>query len=261
MQQSSVQYIVGFAAAVCVVCAVAVSVSAVALKDRQDANKLLDQQKNVLAVSGLVESTAGLSSEDVGRIFSESIRSRVIDLQTGEYVDNIDPATFDQRKASKDPEQSHPAPANPSKIARVPDHAMVYEVVENDEMKTLIIPISGMGLWSTLYGYIALSGADTNTVEGITYYDQKETAGLGGEVENPRWKALWPGRKVFNASWQPVLKVRKGRAGSPDADPYQVDGLSGATLTSNGVTNMLRFWMGDEGFGPFLSNLRAAKGI
>jgi Na+-transporting NADH:ubiquinone oxidoreductase subunit C len=259
--QYSVQYIVGFAAAVCVVCALAVSVSAVSLKDLQLANKRLDRQKNVLSVSGLVESTDGLTAQQVEQYFADSIRARIIDLETGEYDDSIDPATFDQQKAAKDPATSEPAPPNPSKIMRLPDHALVYEVMDGDQVSRIILPIQGMGLWSTLYGYIALSGDDSNTVEGITYYDQAETAGLGGEVENPRWKAHWPGRKVFNSSWQPVIKVKKGEAGPPSEDPYQVDGLSGATLTSNGVTNMLRFWMGEEGFGPYLAHYRAARGI
>ncbi len=259
--QYSVQYIVGFAAAVCVVCALAVSVAAVGLRPMQVANKQLDRQKNVLSVSGLVESTDDLAPEDVKRIFEESIVARAVNLETGEYDDAVDAATYDQLKAAKDPATSDPAPPNPSKITRVPKVAVIYEVMDGDQVSRFILPIEGMGLWSTLYGYIAISGADSNTVEGITYYDQAETAGLGGEVENPSWKALWPGRRIYNKSWQPVIKVKKGAAGPPATDPYEVDGLSGATLTSNGVTNMLRFWMGNDGFGPFLSNYRAAKGI
>jgi len=259
--QYSVQYIVGFAAAVCVVCALAVSVSAVSLRDLQLANKQLDQQKNVLSVSGLVESADDLSADEIAQLFETSMRARVIDLSTGEYDESIDATGFDQRKAAKDPDTSSVAPPNPSKIRRLPTHALVYEVMDGDHVTRVILPIEGMGLWSTLYGYIALSGEDANTVQGITYYDQKETAGLGGEVENPRWKALWPGRLVFNKSWQPVLTVKKGAAGTPAEDPHRVDGLSGATLTSNGVTNMLRFWMGEQGFGPYLSNYRAARGI
>jgi Na+-transporting NADH:ubiquinone oxidoreductase subunit C len=127
-------------------------------------------------------------------------------------------------------------------------------------VETLILPIEGMGLWSTLRGYIALDH-DANTIRGITYYEQGETAGLGGEVDNPRWKALWPGRKAFDSRWRPVIGVKKGAAGPPETDPHQVDGLAGATLTSNGVTNMLRFWLGENGFGPFLAQYRAQEGI
>jgi Na+-transporting NADH:ubiquinone oxidoreductase subunit C len=252
---------VGFAAAVCVVCALAVSVSAVSLRDMQHANKRLDLQKNVLAVSGLVESTDGLTSDEVAQLFSESIVPRVVDLETGSYVEDVDASTFDQQKAAKDPETSEVAPPNPSKITRVPNRGLVYEVMEGDRVERIILPIEGMGLWSTLYGFIAISGDDSTTVEGITYYEQGETAGLGGEVDNPRWKALWPGRRVFDDRWRPVLTVKKGEAGPPEADPYQVDGLSGATLTSNGVTNMLRFWMGENGFGPYLANYRESRGI
>ena len=80
-------------------------------------------------------------------------------------------------------------------------------------------------------------------------------------MDNPRWKARWPGRQLFDARGEPKLRVKKGRAGTPEDDPFQVDGLSGATLsgatlTSNGVTNMLRFWLGQDGFGPYLAELR-----
>ena len=117
-----------------------------------------------------------------------------------------------------------------------------------------------MGLWSTLYGYVALEG-DAQTILGLTFYQHGETAGLGGEVDNPRWKALWPGRKAFDEDWEPKIAVIKGSAGPPEEAPYQVDGLSGATLTCNGVTNALHFWLGEPGFGPFLARYRAKEGL
>ena len=140
----------------------------------------------------------------------------------------------------------------------MPDDGLVYEVVKDDEVEAIILPIEGMGLWSTLYGYIALD-ADVNTIEGITFYEHGETPGLGGEVDNPRWKALWPGRKAFDERGNVKIQVKKGPAGPPSEDPYQVDGLSGATLTSRGVTNMLHFWLGEEGFGPYLDRLSEAR--
>jgi Na+-transporting NADH:ubiquinone oxidoreductase subunit C len=112
-----------------------------------------------------------------------------------------------------------------------------------------------MGLWGTLYGYIALA-ADTQTVRGITFYQHKETPGLGGEVDNARWKALWPGRKVYDARGRPILNVKKGRAGPVESDPHNVDGLSGATITSRGVGHLVRFWLGEEAFGPYLKKVR-----
>ena len=132
---------------------------------------------------------------------------------------------------------------------------MVYRVVQDGEFKAVIVPISGQGLWSTLYGYIALA-ADTQTVVGITFYEHKETPGLGGEVDNPRWKRLWKGRKVYDGRGRPLINVKKGVAGPPETDPYNVDGLSGATITSRGVGNLVRFWLGEDGFGPYLTAAR-----
>ena len=122
----------------------------------------------------------------------------------------------------------------------------------------LVLPIEGYGLWSTLYGFLALD-ADTKTIRGLTYYQHLETPGLGGEVDNPSWKALWPGRVAFDDTGSPVISVIKGRAGSPQEDPYRVDGLSGATITSRGVTHMLRFWLGEAGFAPYLTRFRESQ--
>ncbi len=253
--QHSTGYIIGFCAAVCVVCALFVSGSAVSLKDRQDRNALVDKQKNVLSVAGLMADGDDLSPGQVQALFQEKIRPRVVDLASGEDATDVDPTAYDQRLAAKDPATSRQAPDNPAKVLRVPIDGLVYEVVENGAVQSIILPIEGMGLWSIMYGYIALD-PDLTTIRGITYYEQGETAGLGGEVENPRWKALWPGRKAFDDRGNVKIRVKKGPAGPPDQDPYQVDGLSGATLTSRGVTHMLQFWLGENGFGPYIARLR-----
>ncbi|MGB6994669.1 MAG: NADH:ubiquinone reductase (Na(+)-transporting) subunit C [Thermoanaerobaculia bacterium] len=147
------------------------------------------------------------------------------------------------------------APTNPALVKRLPAHALVYEVQSKEgELEMLILPVEGYGLWSTLYGFIALD-ADLDTVRGITFYEHKETPGLGGEVDNPGWKARWDGRKVYGQDGLPRIEVIKGQAGPADEDPYRVDGLSGATLTSRGVTNLVQFWMSESGFGPLLDRL------
>ncbi len=257
--QHSTGYIVSFATIVCLVCAVFVSGAAVGLKDRQDANKLLDRQQKVLAVAGLIEEGASMTREEITSLYASSVQARVIDLATGEPNDSVDPAKFDQLAASKDPERSTKAPENTAKIMRLPNQALVFDVVEDGERKALILPIEGYGLWGTLYGYLALA-PDTRTIVGITFYSHKETPGLGGEVDNPRWKALWPGRMAFDERGVPSIAVKKGAAGPVSEDPYNVDGLSGATLTSRGVTNLLRFWLGENGFGPYLEKYRAQTG-
>lgn len=249
-----------FVAVLCVVFSVLVSAVAVSLQERQQENQRLDRIKNVLAVAGLAERGESLSREELSRRFEEGLEARVVDLATGAFVEGIDALSYDQQRAAKDPEQSRPAPDNRSKVRRIPNNAVVYLVKQGDEVTGLVLPIEGMGLWSTLYGYLALE-ADGRTVKGITYYRHGETPGLGGEVDNPRWKALWPGRLALNDAYEPALHLKKGRAGTPEADPYAVDGLSGATITSNGVTNMLQFWLGRNGFGPFLAELRNRRGM
>ncbi|MCB9780971.1 MAG: Na(+)-translocating NADH-quinone reductase subunit C [Alphaproteobacteria bacterium] len=247
-------YIVGFAGAVCIICSIFVAGSAVALKDRQEANKVLDRQKNVLAVAGKLPDNA--TPDAVAQAFETNIRARVVDLQSGEYVEDVDPATFDQRSMRDDPATSHAAPAgNAAKVLRLPNEGLIYQVVDGDKVEMVILPVEGKGLWSTLYGFVALDD-DMNTIQGLTFYEHAETPGLGGEVDNPRWKALWVGREVFDKSGEPAIEVIKGQAGPADSDPHRVDGLSGATLTSRGVSALMQFWMGDDGWGPYIDRMQ-----
>jgi Na+-transporting NADH:ubiquinone oxidoreductase subunit C len=255
MQQGSNRYIVFFAAAVCLVCSVFVAFAAVTLKERQEKNAVLDRQKKVLTVAGLMEEGEDVSPDRVQEMFDESIVSRIVELDSGTYAESVDAATYDQQKALKDPQLSEAAPENRAGIRRVPRYGRVYYLMEGEEIKKLILPVEGKGLWSTLYGFLALA-PDTTTITGITFYQHGETPGLGGEVDNPSWKALWPGRKAYDDSWEPAIEVIKGAAGPPSQNPYEVDGLSGATLTARGVTQLLRFWLGDHGFGPYLENFR-----
>ncbi len=253
--QRSAAYVIAFSLAVSVVCAVVVSGAAVALKDAQEANLNAYRQRNVLIAAGLLQPGESIDAAEQQRRF-EQIHPVVIDLATGEEAPEIDAAGFDQRKASTDPSTSRPAPPNRAQVRRLPKHALVYEVRdEQGRLKMVILPIEGKGLWSTLYGFLALD-ADVRTIRGITFYEHRETPGLGGEVDNPRWKALWPGRKAFDEQGRPAIAVIKGQAGPPAEDPYHVDGLSGATMTSRGVTNLVQFWLGEEGFGPYLERLR-----
>jgi len=256
MRQDSNAYIIGFATAVCLVCSIVVSTSAVALRERQDRNKVLDRQTQVLVVAGLLEEGQNVSPENVESLFDEHIQIRVINLETGGYEDSIESSTYDQRKATKDPSASRAAPANNAGLTRLPDNALVYQRVEDDAVQSLILPIEGKGLWSTLYGFIALA-PDTTTIQGITFYEHGETPGLGGEVDNPSWKALWVGRQAYDSDWAPAIEVIKGAAGPVAEDPFRVDGLSGSTLTARGVTNLVQFWLGENGFDPYLERLRA----
>ena len=256
--QRNASYSILFAAVVCLVCAVFVSASAVSLRARQNENAYLDKQRNVLIAAGLAKDDEKLTTEDIQSRFAP-IKSMVVDLATGDELPDVDPQTFDQRKSSLDPVTSRAAGNNPAGVERVPNQALVYRLEDDDDdLGLLILPIEGKGLWSTLYGFIALD-ADLETIMGITFYEHKETPGLGGEVDNPRWKALWTGRRAFGEDNEPRITVIRGRAGPPSEDPYRVDGLAGATMTSRGVGRLVRFWLGNEGFRAYLDTLRKSE--
>ncbi|MEM6531818.1 MAG: Na(+)-translocating NADH-quinone reductase subunit C [Myxococcota bacterium] len=252
---NSIGYIVGFAVAVCLGCAIFVAAAAVGLKPIQDKNARVDRLTKVLEVAGLIQDDETLTAEQVIERFDSNIKARIVNMKTGAYNDEVDATTYDQRKASKDPATSYEAPENPAKVFRLPNNALVYQVIKDEDVDQLILPIQGYGLWSTLYGYLAMK-SDAQTITGITFYEHGETPGLGGEVENPRWQAKWNGRKAYAEDGTVAIEVIKGAAGTPESDPHSVDGLSGATITSRGVTNTLDFWLGENGFGPYLAKFR-----
>ncbi|MFB9885610.1 Na(+)-translocating NADH-quinone reductase subunit C [Balneatrix alpica] len=242
----------------CVICSVVVSAAAVLLKPTQQFNKALEKKVNILAAAGLTPA----AGQKVDELYQQMIKPMVVDLETGKFTDAVSPDSYDQYKAAKDPQTSKalPGEADIASIKRMPQYATVYVVEKDGQLDKLVLPVHGYGLWSTLYGFVALQ-PDLNTVSGMGFYQHGETPGLGGEVDNPAWKALWPGKKIYaEGAEQPSIELIKGKVDSQSPQAaYQVDGLSGATLTSNGVTNLMKFWFGQNGFGPFLKNLRAGE--
>ncbi len=240
---------------VSLVAAVFVAGAAVSLKPVQVENRLLDKQRSILSIAGLGDE---LSSAQVKDLFNSRIKACVVDLATGDYAEGFDPVSFDPLKAARDPKTSKALSGDQDKalIKRREQYTTVYMVEQDGKIESLILPIRGYGLWSTLHGFLALK-ADLNTVVGLGFYQHAETPGLGGEVDNPKWKALWPGKTLFDDAGKPIIKVVKGGVdpASPDAG-HQVDALAGATLTSNGVDKLLQFWLGEQGFGPYLAKLR-----
>jgi Na+-transporting NADH:ubiquinone oxidoreductase subunit C len=253
----STRYTILFAAAVCVVCALVVSLAAVGLSSRQEENARLYMQKNVLLAAGLLTPDQQPSTAELLRIFDENIEIGLIDLATGAKVApaGIDPKSYDPRKARNDPGLSRPAPPNNAGLLRLPNTGIVYYVKGPKGVEQVVLPVMGGGMWGLLSGFIALD-RDGNTVRGLTFYEQKETPGLGAEIGNPKWQALWQGRKAYDANFVPKLAVIKGVAGPPDKDPHRVDGLSGATITGNAVSRLVSFWFSDSGYGPYLKLFR-----
>lgn len=254
---NSPRYTIAFAAVVCVLCAALVSVTAVSLQPRQAANARLYMEKNVLVAAGLVQHGQSVSRREVEEFFKRDIRARLVNLATGELVaaEGVDARSHDQRAARNDPKTSRVAPANNAGVRRLPERGVVYLVMKDGQVDQIVIPVEGLGMWGTIYGFLALA-PDGKTVRGLTFYEHRETPGLGGEISNPAWLALWPGRRGFDDQGRPAITIIKGQAGPPAADPLHVDGLSGATVTSNAVTRLVQFWLGDDGYGRFLRRAR-----
>lgn len=251
----------------CVFCSIFVAYAAVALKPEQEANKQLDKNKSILAAAGLLD-----SGKKVKDVFDQRIEVRVVNLDTGEYLTEANasadwekaivqnPLAYEQRKAAKIPGQNEmlDGAIDIAVIKRQPKYATIYLAKnEQGQVETIILPVNGYGLWSTLYGFLALK-TDTTTVVGMGFYEHAETPGLGGEVDNPKWKAVWPGKKVFDESGKVNIHLIKGVVdpAHPQA-VHQIDGLAGATLTSRGVTNLVNYWLGSNGFGPYLAKVKA----
>ena len=248
---------IGVATLLCLVCSIVVSGAATILKPTQTANKLLDKKRNILAVAGIAD-----DAKSVDELFQQ-IETRVVDMQTGEFTDEVDAKTFDQRKASKDPAYRVDLDGDQdiAQIGGRSKYANVYLLNKNNQLDKIILPIKGYGLWSTMYGFISLE-KDANTVSSITFYEHGETPGLGGEIENSKWQASWKGKKIVDAQGLPVLQLIKGQVDLRASDAvHKIDGLAGATLTSNGVSNLIQFWMGKNGFGPYLQNVRSKRGL
>lgn len=244
---------IGFVLIVCLVCAALVSISAVQLKPLQVANKLLDQQTKILETAGLLDS----AGDDIVATYNKYVEAKMIDLDSGEFIEG-DPELFDERRNSRDVSKSDKPENDIAGINRRSHDAVVY-IVRDDagKVNTVVLPIVGSGLWDLMFGFVGLE-PDLNTVRSVVYSDHKETPGLGAEVMNPKWKALWPGKKIYNVTGEVKANLVKGGAKADDI--YGVDALSGATLTSNGVTNTLHFWFGEEGYAPFIAKYRSTLG-
>ena len=327
------------ATALCLVCSMLVSISAVTLRPRQLENKALDKKFNVLSIAGVfgepiefqlaepiegargaivreirvadgdtieanqivlklgtstsiacphsgriakvhvkiddfvevgsplltIDREANPVESDIRNVFQQQVEVRIVELKSGAYVTELggtdfssNPEMYDQRQTLTDPELHRVLSTDEdvARIKKVEKYSSVYLFKNADgEIDQVVLPIRGMGLWSILWGFVALD-ADLTTIRGVGYYEHAETPGLGGEVDNPRWKQKWIGKKAFDGD-QVKIEVTGGAVKKdPQNAIYQVDGLSGATFTSNGVTNMLKFWLGKNGFGPFLQELR-----
>ena len=240
-------------------CSLLVAAAAVGLRPLQDANKQLDQKKNILNAAGIYQPNTPIAEQ-----FSV-IETKIVDLASGEYVpsETVNPVSYNQLGAALSEENGRALQRSddPAGIRRLENYSFIYLVRKGDKIDQVVVPVRGKGLWSTMYAYVALDG-DLTTIKGISFYEHGETPGLGGEVQNPRWQAGWQQKKLYSPEGEMALKIVKSSSqGSPEELPYMVDGLSGATLTSQGVENLIHFWFGNDGFKPYFNRVKSEGGF
>jgi Na+-transporting NADH:ubiquinone oxidoreductase subunit C len=240
---------------VSLVCSVLVSAAAVVLRPAQERNQTEFRQRIVLEVAGLYDPDADIATQ------FDAIDAQLVDLESGDYVEGIDPESFDIAAATNDPKLSIAIPADVdiANLRRRPIYSPVYLVAEGDDIEQIILPVHGAGLWSTMRGYLSVE-ADGNTVRGLRFYEHAETPGLGDQIDKDSWLSQFPGKFLFDEAGNPRFQVVRGMVPpGPDA-VYQVDGMSGATLTGNGVMYLIQYWTGPHGFGPYLNRMNEANG-
>jgi len=239
----------------CLACSIVVAGAAVMLRPIQESNAALDRKRNIVQVAGLLAENG-----DVEAAF-ENVASRMVNLETGKFSTDIDGSTYDQYAASRNPDMSIALDKSEdiAGIGRRALYSEVYLIGGADDFEQIVLPIHGLGLWSTLYGFVSLS-SDLTTISGLKFYAHAETPGLGGEVDNPVWQGKWDGKLAFDDTGEVQIEVVKGVVDPKSSQAiYQVDGLAGATLTSRGVSQLLRFWLDEQGFGTFLQNLKQGE--
>jgi len=261
------------AVVLCVVCSLVVSTAAVGLKSFQDANVTLDRKANLLSVTGFEDLG---SAEDINELFGERFDIEIIDLETGQpAVEDAMEALNEAGKKMTSQEETlvkyNQVWASKSKKDAVSDQIPKNEDIvqikyrekfshvyimksETGEVEKYVFPVRGYGLWSMMKGYLAVE-PDLQTIAGLTFYEHAETPGLGGEIKSPKFKSQWPGKKIYGDQGDVRVQVVKA---APD-DDYSVDALTGATITSKGVSNMMKYWLGDQGFGPYIKQKKGSS--
>lgn len=238
------------------VCSVLVASAAVLLKPRQALNEESYRQRIILDVAGLPAAAAGSTSP------FDDIEVRMVELESGRYSDAISAEGFDALAAAKDSELGVAIPAGDdiAGIRRRSRILPVYLVYDAGVLNQVILPVYGAGLWSTMYGFLSVD-ANGNTIRALRFYEHAETPGLGDQIDKPAWRAEWRGKQIRDESGAVRIDVIRGTVtDGTEGAIHQVDGIAGATLTGRGVTNLVRYWVGPHGFGPFLNNLARSTG-
>ncbi len=255
MSEQSVQENTGKALGVVLgvgfVCALLVSTVAVVLRPVQQANI---EAERIAQLELVLEALSGIGQART----LDDLEAQIVELDSGAYDDSIDVATYDAERAAAKPGSSRSIPAerDPAGIKSRENHARIYLVRgAGGDIDLIILPVRGRGYQSTLRAWLVLDG-DARTVRALKFYQHAETPGVGARIEEPEWEAQWRDLPAYDDGGVLRIGVRSQGGGYDEFAEHKVDAISGATRTSQGVDGMLRFWLGDLGFGPFLQRIR-----
>ena len=220
----------------------------------QLAYQSIERNRAVLEASRLIEPGLDLADNEIVDRFLV-LETRIVDLDTDAFSDAVSPITYDVRAAMNDPDRTEPIPSelDTASLGRRPVYLPVYLLLDDQRVERIVLPVYGPGMWSTIHGFISLQ-ADFATIEGVAFYEHGETPGIGDRILDPAWLAQWRGQPAYDDSGQLVLRI--GANSTSSTSNSGIDAISGATVTVSAVEDLVRYWLGDDGFGPILADLR-----
>lgn len=233
MNKDSVPATLAIATLVALFCSAIVAGTVYVLRPIQQGYELIDRNARILEAAGQLPAGSVPDREIIERF--RTLEAHVVDLASGEYLPRVDGHTY-----------SH---WNPSGEQTNAAYAPVYLVRSNGVLERLVLPVHGPGMWNTIQGYIALA-ADLTTVEDLVFYRHGETPGIGDRIEDASWRAAWRGKRIYDDAGRVRIAVTK----QPDP-AHGIDLISGASITSDAVGEMVAHWFGDEGYRPFIERL------
>lgn len=229
------------------ICALLVTSAALLLKPRQLAWLAVEQNRAIVVAAGLADEAGDLSAAEVVGLMG-SLSARLVALNTAEVVSDTEALSYDFFSALETGAEAYRIPSGLDNAGLVerPLLAPVYVRQGDAGIERVVLPFYGPGMWSTISGYLALD-ADLNTIRSLVIYKHGETPGIGDLVEQPSWRALWVGVRLRDDSGSFRFGQQPG---------FEVDAISGATVTSSSVVSIATYWLGDDGYGPYLARLR-----
>ena len=217
MKQFSNRYIFLFSIVMVVSVAALLSLAATLLQPAQERNLEVEKKKNMLESINVPA-----TRENTEELYDKYITESFVLNSRGELVSGVDAFTVVIKNEQKKPLEDQSLP--------------VFRAEPDDGEKVIIIPVEGKGLWGPIYGYVSLK-SDMNTIYGVNFDHKGETPGLGAEINTTPFESQFHGKKIFDNDSFISVQVLKG--GAPESDIHGVDGISGGTITSNGLQSMI----------------------